>query len=294
MVQVEDRPTDDGQPYTVQFRRVSPGYFETMGIRLLRGRLFDRHDIASSQAVAIVSRSFARRFWADQDPLGRRIKRGASAKVWSVVVGVVDDVRDVGLDQPLRDTVYSPYFQASNAAAPVGLVVRTAGPPSDSVKAIQRAVWDVDEKQPLGNIVTLQEFIAASLGGHRFRAMLVAVCGALGLLLATVGTYAVTARYVVERQREVGIRLALGGRPMQVWWTVARTSLNAVVLGAIAGCVLSTLAGAVLGALIPELRERNWMFTVAAATVLTLVGGAAALIAARGVARVEPFKTLAD
>jgi putative ABC transport system permease protein len=292
MVHVEDRPRPDGQPYTVQFRRVSPGYFETMGIRLLSGRSFTRHDGVDSQPVAMISSSLARRFWPDQDPLGRRLKRGATAKAWSVIVGVVDDVRDVGLDQPLRDTVYSPYFQASNAAAPVGLVVRTAGNPAGAIKSIQRAVWTIDAKQPLGNITTLEQFMYASLGPQRFRAMLVTVCGVFGLLLATIGTYGVTARSVVERRREVGIRLALGGRARHVWWAVAKASLTGVGAGAAGGLAASAAARAVLGAMLPELRNGDWTFTVVAAGTLVLIGVLAVAVAARGVRSVDPLRAI--
>jgi putative ABC transport system permease protein len=159
LIHIEDRPSPDGQPYTVQFRRVTPGYFDTMRIRLLEGRLFDRHDRVDSPPVLVVSRSFARRQWNGASPVGRRIKRGASAREWSTVVGMVEDVRDAGLNQPIRDTLYSSYFQGSNAAAPIGLVVRTAADPSGSIDAIRRAVWAVDPKQPLGKITLLEQFM---------------------------------------------------------------------------------------------------------------------------------------
>jgi putative ABC transport system permease protein len=292
MVHIEDRPTPDGQPYAVNYRRVSAGYFETMRIRLVSGRPFDRRDWVGGQLVAIVSRSFARRFWAGQDPIGRRLKRGV-AGTWVVVVGVAEDVHDVGIDQPIADTLYTPYFQGSNAAAPVGLVVRTAADPAASLDAIKRAVWAVDPKQPLARIVVLEDFLSASLGAQRFRATLVAVCGMLGLALATIGTYGVTARSVVERTREVGIRLALGGRPRDVWWSIAWTSLRAVVAGALAGAAASGVAASLLTALLPELRGTPWTFSAAAGGALVLIGGAAALIAARGATSVEPLRALA-
>ena len=292
LVHVEDRPSPDGQPYTVQFRRVTPGYFGTMRIRLVRGRLFDRHDVVNAQPVVIVSESFARRFWSGEDPIGRRIKRGATAKAWSVVVGVVADVRDVGLDQPLRDTVYAAFFQGSNAAAPVGLVVRTSGDPAGSIAAIQRAVWAIDPKQPLGNITTLEDFMRASLGPHRFRAMLVAACGVIGLFLATIGTYGVTARSVIERRREVGIRMALGGRAFDVCWSVAKTTLRAVLTGAVVGVAASSVAGVLLRAMLPELERAGWAFSGGAAGVLLLIGAAATLTAARRATSVDPLIAL--
>ena len=292
LVHIEDHPSPDGQPYTVQFRRVTPGYFDAMKIRVLDGRVFDRHDRVDSPPVVIVSRSFARRYWADASPLGKRFKRGASAKGWSTIVGVVDDVRDVGLNQPVRDTVYASYFQGSNVAAPVGLVVRTAADPAGSMGAIRSAVWAIDPRQPLGKITMLEEFMASSLGPQRFRAMLVTACGVLGLLLATIGTYGITARSVVERTREVGIRLALGGGRWNVCWSIARATLGAVAAGALGGMIASGVANVALGALLPELTGARWFFTVTAAGVLLMIGGFAAVLAARDAASVDPLKAM--
>ena len=294
LVRVEDRPAADGQGYTVQFRRISPGYFDAMRIPLLRGRAFDTHDRVDAAPVAIVSRGFARRFWGDADPVGRRIKRGASAQAWSTIVGVVEDVRDVGLNVEAGDTVYTPYYQGSNPAAPVGLVVRTQGDPRGRIDAITRAIREVDPTQPLANVVTLESFLAASLGAQRFRAMLIAVCGAIGLLLATIGTYGVTARSVVERTREVGIRLALGGNPLAVWWAVAWGSVQAVIAGALAGVAASALAGAGLAALLPDLQGAAWGSAAGCAIGLALVGIAAAAIAARGAISVDPLTALKE
>ena len=201
-------------------------------------------------------------------------------------------MRDVALDQEPAETVYTPYYQGSSPAAPVGLVVRTAGDPRAMVTAIKQAVWSVDAKQPLANVVTLDQFLAGSLGPQRFRAMLVAVCGAIGLLLATIGTYGVTARSVVERTREVGIRLALGGRAGNVWWTVAWGSLKAVVAGAIVGIAASMASGAALAAILPEVHGAPWVAAALCGSGLVVVGAAAALLAARGVVSIEPLRAL--
>jgi len=292
LVDVEDKPSPTGDSYAVQYRRVSPGYFDAMRIALVRGRAFDPHDGLDAPLVAIVSRGFARRFWGDGDPIGRHIKRGVNARGWTTVVGVVDDVRDVGLDLEPADTLYTPYYQGSSVAAPVGLVVRTSGDPRGMVPAIRRAIWDIDPKQPLANVVTMEQFLSDTLGAQRFRALLVSACGAIGFVLAIIGTYGVTARSVVERTREVGIRLALGGDPLRVWWAVAWGSMRAVVGGAVIGIALSGLAGAVLAALLPEVQRGAFGFAVASAAALAAVGGVASLIAARGAIAVEPVQAL--
>ena len=292
LVHIEDCPSPDGQPYTVQFRRISPGYFDAMRIPLLRGRAFDRHDTVDSPLVVVVSRSFAGRYWPNADPIGRRLRRGTSAKAWSTIVGVVDDVRDAGLNQPLRDTVYSSYFQASNAAAPVALVVRTASDPSGLVPAIQRAIRAVDPKQPLGQITTVRAFLDASLGPQRFRALLIGLCAALGLVLATIGTYGIAARSVVERRKEVGIRLALGGRLPTVCWAILRSTLGAVTIGSIAGIVASAIAHAIVHGVLPDVGAGGWRFTATAAAMLIATGACAAALAARRAASVDPLRAM--
>jgi putative ABC transport system permease protein len=290
VVHIEDRPTPDGQPYTVQFRRVTPGYFDALRIPLVAGRAFDSRDTPEGQPVMIVSRNFARRFWPGEDPIGRRVRRGTTP--WTVVVGVAGDVRDVSLDQEPSDTVYTPVLQNNTAIAPVSLVVRTHADPAAFAAAIKRAVWEVDAKQPLANVVTLQQFLSNTLGPQRFRAILVGVCGILGLLLATIGTYGVTARTVSERTREVGIRLALGGSRLAVWWTIAASSFRAVVVGALVGSAAAALAGTGLAALLPELSGGIMRFSAATGVLLIACGTCAAMLAARGATAVEPLRAL--
>lgn len=291
LVQIEHQPQPDGQPYTMQFRRVSPGYFNTLKTSLVQGRDFTPQDRAGNTLVTIVSRSLARRFWPAQEAVGKRIKRGAESSPWLEIVGVVDDVRDVGLDLAPADTVYTPFYQGSGAQAPVSLVVR-AQDPLGSVQAIRRAVWAVDPNQPLSNIITLEGFLDNTIGAQRFRATLISVCGLIGLLLATIGTYGVTARSVVERTREVGVRLALGGRPRTVWWAVASTSIRAILAGAAVGVAMSVLARAGLAALLPELQGASVTFSFAAAAVLLAAGTLAAVLASRRATSIDPLIAL--
>jgi len=162
------------------------------------------------------------------------------------------------------------------------------------VNAVKRAIWQVDANQPLAGVVTLEDFLSDSLGAQRFRAMLIAVCGLVGLLLATIGTYGVTARSVVERTREVGIRLALGGSPVNVWWTVAWGSVRAVAAGAAAGIVSSIAAGAGLAALLPDVGGGIWKPAALCAAGLVVVGATAAMAAARGAVSVDPLIALKE
>jgi hypothetical protein len=262
-----------------------------MQTALVQGRDFTPQDRSGNALVAIVSRSMAERFWSGH-ALGKRIKRGADTLPWVEIVGVAEDVRDVGLDLAPADTVYTPFYQGSGAQAPVSLVVRVPGDPLGAVQAIRRAVWAVDPNQPLSNIITLERFLSDTLGAQRFRATLLSVCGLIGLLLATIGTYGVTARSVVERTKEVGVRLALGGRPGAVWWAVASTSIRAILAGAGVGVAMAAMARAGLGALLPELRGASLTFSLAAAAVLVVVGVLAAVLASRRATSVDPLIAL--
>jgi putative ABC transport system permease protein len=289
---VEDAPRPDGQPYATQFRRVSPGYFEAMRIRVVRGRAFLPTDTESTPPVSVVSESLARRYWPNADPIGRRVRRGAATAPWAEIVGVVADVRDAGLTEDTGPVLYTSYFQGSTGTTPAGLVVRTAGDPYSTIQQIKEAVWSIDPAQPLSNIVVLDDYLAASLGQQQFRAWLVGICSVFGILLAIVGIYGVTSRTVSERTREVGIRIALGGHPLNVWRGLVTASLRAVLAGAGAGAILSFAVDMAIVRLLPELGSSDWTFRVGAAMVLVGAGTTATVIAARQAAAIEPVQAL--
>jgi predicted permease len=291
-VTIEDVPKADGSAYSTQFRRVSPGYFEAMRVRLIRGRVFQENDGDSSPQVAVVSEAFARQYWPGGDPIGRRIKRGAAASPWLEIVGVVADVRDAGLTQATGPLMYTCYYQGSTSATPAGLVVRTLGDPRNAIQQIKQAIWSVDPSQPLSSIVVLDDYLAASLGPQQFRAWLVALCSAFGVLLSVIGIYGVTSRSVAERTKEVGIRIALGGHPSSIWWRLVVASLRAVVFGAACGALLSLAVDRGIVQLLPELGASEWTYRVAAALVMVAAGALAAIVAARHAASIEPVRAL--
>jgi putative ABC transport system permease protein len=291
-VTVEDAPRPDGQAHAMQFRRVSPGYFEAMRIPLIHGRDFSPSDTDASPIVAIVSESFARRFWPNGSALGRRVKRGAAGSPWAEIVGVVPDVRDAGLNDATEAVLYTSYYQGSSAATSAGLVVRTAADPRAFVAQIKQAIWSVDAAQPLADVVFLEDYLARSLGPQQFRAWLVGLCSVFSLLLATVGIYAVTSRSVSERTREVGIRIALGGVPARVRLGLVFSSLYAVLWGAGAGGVLSFMVDALLVRLLPDLGGGEWALRAGAAALMVCAGAGAALAAARRATGIEPALAL--
>jgi putative ABC transport system permease protein len=288
---VENQPTPDGQRFTAQFRRVSPDYFKVMRIRELAGRTFTESDGPAAPQVAVVSRLLAQRHWPGQDPVGRRIRRG-SQNFWLTVVGVVDDVSDVGLQQAPEGTIYTAYAQGSVAAAPVAFVARTRGEPLAAVGAVRAAAAAVDPQLPIHRIATLEAFLADSLNPHRFRATVLSLLGALGLVLAAVGIYGITARAVAERTREFGVRVALGSDPGAVVRLVVLQALRAVAIGAAAGVLAGLWLTSLLGRVLADVIEPDVVTGGVAAAVLVGTATISALLPALRVLRIDPVEAL--
>ena len=262
-----------------------------MRIALRQGRDFTPQDGASTLPVAIVSRSFADRFWPGEDALGRRVERGAAPRLYTVV-GVVDDVSDVGFGQAPAPTFYLLYSQNNVAITPTSLVVRAAGDPLALTGAIRAAVLSVDPAQPVDHVTTLDGFLADSLGPQRFRTTLLLMLGGLGLAIAAVGIYGVTARAVGERTREMGVRLALGASPRGLLSLVVRQALTAVAFGVAIGTTLAGAAAATLRSTLEGLERADIWSAVPAIGILAIVAAVAALIPARRAVAMDPTSAL--
>jgi predicted permease len=286
-VHIEGKPTPDGQAHTVQFRRASPGYFATLRIPLVKGRDFSARDGVDQPWVAIVSQQFANQHWPGDDPIGRRVRRGTNPR-WLTVIGVVGDVSDVGFSQPPAPTIYISFDQNNVAITPVSLVIRTAGEPLAMTDAVRAAVLSVDPAQPIDSVTTLEQYLADSLGPQRFRSALLLVLGAIGLALAGLGVYGVTARAVEERTAELGVRLALGATPSSLARLVVWQATRAVAIGLAVGGVLAVAAGGALLKILPDLERAETWATVPAVSVLAVVALVAALIAARRAVSLTP------
>ena len=292
MFDVEHKPTGTGQPHTSHFRRISPDYFAVMRIRVLSGRTFTEADTADQPPAVVVSRQLAERHWPGEDPIGRRIRRGGAQGRWATVVGVVDDVSDVGLQQASEGTLYTAYAQNNAVTAPIGLVIRTEGDPLNLVAAVRAAVFAVDPELPIHRIGTLASFLTDSLKPQRFRATVLTLLAALGLVLAAVGIYGVTARGVVERTREFGVRVALGSQPREVVGLVVKQALQSVGIGTVAGVAAGAWLSTLLGRVLTNVAEPDVMTGIAAAAVLVGTATLSAAIPALRVLRLDPVEAL--
>ena len=288
-VDIENQPTPDGSSHTVQFRRVSASYFAMLRIRVREGRVFERTDSLSSPPVAVISQSFADRYWPGVDPIGRRLKRGSG---WMTVIGVVDDVSDVDLLQPAEPTVYAAWTQTANVAFPMGLLLRTNGAPEALAPQLRAAIASVDPMLAVDRIQSVETFFSASLAPQTFRTTLMLGLAGVGLLLGAIGIAGVTARTIAERMPEFGVRLALGCAGADLWRHVVVDQLRIVLTGAALGAGLAAIASRLLASLLPETARFDAAVVAGAVALLVATATVAAAIPASRVLRLNPLAIL--
>jgi len=270
---------------------VSPGYCEAMRIPLIRGRLFDEHDVAPAPPAALVSESFARREFAGRDPLGHRMRLGAGEK-WFTIVGVVGDVKQTSLALSQLDAVYIPSTQWHWADGARSLVVRARGDATALLPAIQKAIWSVDKDQPIVRVATMDSLLATSEAERHFALILFEAFALAALVLAAVGIYGVLSGSVTERTREIGVRSALGASRGDILAMVLRQGMTLTGLGIAIG-----LSGAVIasGALITLLFGVSRLDPITYLGVIGLLFGVSVIacwLPAWRAARVDPSITL--
>jgi len=275
---------------------VSPGYFHTMGIRLLRGRDFTAGDNEHAPAVGIISKTAAQHLWPGEDPIGKRFSEEdhPTAKDWVTVIGVVDDVKQMGMTDKPRETVYQPLAQINRPywLNHVAFVVRTASDPERLAIAMRGVVREVDRNQPVERIATMQALIDASIAETRFQTSLLGGFSLLALLLAAVGTYGVLAYSVSQRTHEIGIRMALGAERRDVLRLVLRRTLMLAGAGVVIGAAGALLVTRVLEGFLYEVKPNDPATFIAVAAVLACVALAAGWIPAWRATRVDPVEAL--
>lgn len=273
-------------------RSASAGYLETLGVPLLRGRLFDERDTRGAPLTAVINESLARAYWSDGDPIGQRLSIGGGELV--TVVGVVGDVRQLGLDTPADREVFVPLDQAAGNAfmAPRQLVVRTTGDPLALAAAVRRAVWAVDPNQPVSSVRAMSEVLDAELGNRNTQLTLIGAFAMLAVVLAAVGLYGVLSYAVAQKTNEIGLRMALGATPSTVVGSVVRTALGAAALGIGAGLVGAFALTETISSFLYGVSPTDPTTALAVAGVLLAVAGLAALAPALRAASVDPMTAL--
>jgi len=281
--------------YGANDRVITPGYFETLRILLIRGRFFNQGDSMETPPVVIINQTMARTFWPNQDPIGKKLKYGGadSASPWSQIVGIVADVRQVDLSLPPGPEMYFPYWQAlGNYMSPHQLVVQTEGNPMGLADALRHAIQTVDPEQPADDIFPLDYLIDADVAPSRMEAKLIGGLALLALVIASVGVYGVMAYLVSQRTQEMGVRMALGAQRRDVVLLILSRGTKIAMLGVGTG-----IAGAVglthmMQSLLFEVSPAEPSILVGAATLLIFMTLAACIIPARRAASIDPVRAL--
>ena len=289
------------------WNRISPRYLDTVGTPLLRGRAFDERDTPESPLVTIVSETFARKFFGDADPIGRRIgftnSSGTGPRVFESV-GVAGDAKYQDTRAPAYATFFLPFLQRPptanpNAPAPLdrshypqALIVQTASAVPNLETELRRALAEVDRRVIVRTFVTMDDQVAGNFNLERLIARLTVAFGAVALLLACLGLYGVTAYAVTRRTREIGIRMAVGATQSQVLTTVLRSALMQVAIGVAIGIPAVFLAGRLLRSTLFGVSGHDPAILTAALAVLGVSAVVAALIPARRAATMDPVKAL--
>jgi putative ABC transport system permease protein len=291
----------------IQYFEISPGYFQTMAIPLETGRFFDERDNSNSPTVAIVNETLARRFFPDEDPLGKVVLTGVPEEMVPPgllppgfrfprlkIVGVVGDVRHKGLTEPVRPEVYVPHAQAGafETANVMSLAVRTARDPLSLTAAVRGQVAQIDQEQPVANITTMEKVLADSLARPRFSTLLLGIFAGVALILAAVGIYGVMAYTVAQRTHEIGIRVALGAQAGDVLRLVIRQGLMLTFVGVASGLGAALIMTRVMASLLYGVSATDPLTFAIIPVLLTGVALAASFIPARRAMKVDPMVAL--
>ncbi|MCP4659088.1 MAG: ABC transporter permease [bacterium] len=286
-------PPAPGEQLSSEIYRVSPGLFDTLGLRLVRGRLLDEHDREGGKPVAVIDQLYADTFWPGEDPIGRRSKFGtdpANDQPWFEVVGVVNHVKSYGVNEDSRMQLYLPSHQARFPFATV--LIKTASDPRQLMPLLGDEVLAVDANQPITRLETLEAMMARRVIGERVVAGFLVAFAGLALVLAAVGIYGVTAYSVTQRHREIGIRMALGARSADVLRLVMAQGLWLVVLGVTFGLALAIPATSLIAGQLYGVGPRDPVTLIGVPLVLALVAVVACALPARRASRVEPVVAL--
>ncbi|MGH9838515.1 MAG: ABC transporter permease [Blastocatellia bacterium] len=289
--EIEGRPTPPNERPHYDPRTVQPGYFRAMGIRLASGRDFDERD---GHAVAIINETTARRYFAGEDPIGKRLRLSSLVtpkdQPLRQIVGIVADVKHRGVTAEARPEIYVPFAQAPFQE--MFVAVKTDGDPAIATSAVRAAVLELDRQQPIFNVKTMEQRLTASVAGQRFNTLLLAIFAGLALLLAAIGLYGVLSYAVAERTHELGVRLALGAQTGDVLRLVVGQGMKLVLIGLLIGLAGAVALTRLLGGLLFGVSATDPLTFFAVALLLMIVAIVACYLPARRATKVDPMVAL--
>jgi putative ABC transport system permease protein len=290
---IEGREVAPGDRPEIDFRRASTSYFQAMGIPLLSGRLVTEQDVTNNQRLVLINEAMATRFWPGEDPVGKRISTAVSSgqqTQWQTIVGVVGNVRHLGLDIEPRPEIY----YHTNTQPPFGpvVVIRTTSDPKRLISIARAKIRELDRNVPVSNVNTMEELVAQSVAQRRFGMFLLGIFALLALTLAAIGIYGVVSYSVTQRTQEIGVRMALGASTTDVLKMVLRNGMSLALIGVGLG-----LAGAfgltrLMSKLLFEVKPTDVTTFTLVSVGLMVVALLACYLPARRAMKVDPLEAL--
>jgi predicted permease len=288
-------PTKDGPIQNIDFwQSVGKSYFEIMGIRLMDGRLFDDRDVQGGPEVVIVNKTMAMTFWPKQNPIGRRIRTGNSGTNWQTIIGVVDDVKNTGLDRPAGTELYLPQAQPSGQGNSSMYVVARprGGDPRALVGAVREQLSELDASVPLANVRLMDDVLTRAQARPRFLTLLLTLFSLVALAIATVGIYGVVSYAVARRTKEFGLRMVMGAQTGDVLGLVMKQGAAMVAIGLVAGLITAFALTRLMASLLFGVAPTDLPTFLGVTLLLAAVALAACYVPARRATQVDPIQTL--
>jgi putative ABC transport system permease protein len=290
---IENRPRDPNElALELPIDRVQPNYFQTMGIPLVKGRAFTSADTRDTPPVAIVNETFIKRYFQNDDPIGKRFTFGGGGPNarWITIVGVVGDTKRQGVDMPVRIESWMPLAQ--RGAGSMEVVLRTTGDPLALSNAVREAVWSLDRDLPIPSMQSVEQILSQRVAQQRLNMLLLVLFASVALILAAVGIYGVMSYAVTQRTSEIGIRMALGAQASDVLRMIIWRGMSLALIGVALGLAAALALTRVMRKLLFEVSVTDPLTFVAIAVLLTVVAFLACLIPAQRATKVDPMVAL--
>jgi putative ABC transport system permease protein len=285
---VEGRPpVSIDQAFDDDFRRVNRQYFGALRIPLLRGRNFTEQEVHESAKVVIISELLARQVFPNEEPIGKRLIMAMGNQPFEII-GIVGDIRHRALESQPAAAMYLPTYETPW----MNIVIRTKGDPTGLAAAVRREVQGIDPDQPVADVKTMEQWLETAVAAPRYRTALLALFALVALVLASTGIYGVMSYSVTQRTHEIGVRMALGARRLDVLKLVVRQGMTLVVVGVGLGLLGAFALTRVMSTLLFGVTAKDPMTFVAVAALLTLVAFVACYLPARRATKVDPLVAL--
>jgi len=294
---IEGRPPKSAHEYTMtNYRTVTPGYRETIGIPLVSGRWITGADRENTPFIVVINQTMAKTYFPNESPMGKRLQLGATPDKdtpWMEVVGVVGDVKqNLAAEAPTEMYVPVPQGDKILPVFALSMVLRTSNEPRNLISSLNAAVHEIDPNQPLINIRTMEENVATSVSQPRFRTLLLAILAGMALLIAAVGIYGVMSFAVAQRTREIGTRMALGSTPGEVFRLIIGNGLKLTAMGMMIGLIAGAVVSHYLSSVLFKMGSVDPLSLTAVTALLIVVALIACYIPARRATRVNPIVAL--